>query len=64
MSSWRIRKAGIPQMCDKVASSSPKGRGKGAMEKGGDFLPPKTQKALENQGYQRNSLYNHADRRG
>ena len=33
MSSRRIRKAGIPQMCDKVAPSSPKGRGKGAMVK-------------------------------
>jgi len=34
----------------QVAGSSPKGRGKGAMLKGGCFLPLKTQKALENQG--------------
>ena len=34
----------------KVAGSSPKGRGKGAMVKGGCFLPLKTRKALENQG--------------
>ena len=28
------------------------------------FTPLKTRKVLENQGLQRNSLYNHADRRG
>ena len=44
--------------------SSPKGRGKGAMVKGECFLPLKTQKSPRNQGLQRNSLYNHADRRG
>ena len=37
-------------MCDKVAGSSPKGSRKGAMVKGGCFLPLKTRKALENQG--------------
>ena len=37
-------------MCDKVAGSSPKGSRKGAMVKGGGFLPKKTRKALENQG--------------
>ena len=47
---YYIRKAGISQMCDKVAGSSPKGRGKGAMVKGGCFLPQKTRKALVNQG--------------
>ena len=45
----------------KVAGSSPTGRGKGAMVKGCCFLPLKTRKALENQGHQRNSLYNHAE---
>ena len=34
----------------KVAGSSPKGRGKGAMVKGGCFLPLKTRKAFEIQG--------------
>ena len=34
----------------KVASSSPKGRGKGAMVKCGCILPLKTRKVLENQG--------------
>ena len=43
-------------MCDKVAGSSPKGSRKGAMVKGGCFLPLKTRKALENQGLQRSSL--------
>ena len=43
-------KADISQMCDKVAGSSPKGSRKGAMVKGGCFLPLKTRKALENQG--------------
>ena len=37
-------------MCDKVAGSSPKGSRKGAMVKGGCFLPLKTRKVLENQG--------------
>ena len=37
-------------MCEEVAGSSPKGRGKGAMVKEGCFLPSKTRKALENQG--------------
>ena len=37
-------------MCDKVAGSSPKGSRKGAMVKGGCFLPLKTRKALEKQG--------------
>jgi hypothetical protein len=31
------------------------------MVKEGCFLPLKTQKALENQGLQRNSLYNHGE---
>ena len=47
---YYIRKAGISQMCDKVAGSSPKGSRKGAMVKGGCFLPLKTRKVLENQG--------------
>ncbi len=34
----------------KVAGSSPKGRGKGAMVKWGCILPLKTRKALEIQG--------------
>ena len=34
----------------KVATSSPKGREKGAIVKGSCFLPLKTRKALENQG--------------
>ena len=37
-------------MCDKVAGSSPKGSRKGAMVKGGCFLPLKTRKALDLQG--------------
>ena len=37
-------------MCENVAGSSPKGRGKGAMVKGGCFLPLKTRKVLEKQG--------------
>ena len=37
-------------MCDKVAGSSPKGSRKGAMVKGGCFLPLKTRKALVKQG--------------
>ena len=44
-----------------VAGSIPKGRGKGAMVKGWCFLPLKTRKALDLQGLQRNSLYNHAE---
>ena len=34
-------------MCENVASSSPKARGKGAMVKGECFLPLKTRKARE-----------------
>ena len=37
-------------MCENVAGSSPKGRGKGAMVKEECFLPLKNRKALENQG--------------
>ena len=33
-----IKKEANSQMCDKVATSSPKGRGKGAMVKGGCFF--------------------------
>ena len=37
-------------MCENVAGSSPKGSRKGAMVKGGCFLPLKTRKALVKQG--------------
>ena len=47
----------------EVAGSGPKGSKKGAMVKNVCFHPKKTQKALEIQVLQRNSLYNHADRR-
>ena len=36
----------------KIASSSPKGQGKGAMVKGGCFLPLKTRKAHEIKGFE------------
>jgi hypothetical protein len=51
-------------LLNKISGSSTKGLGKGVMVKKECFLPLKTRKALEIQRLQRNSLYNHADRRG